>query len=265
MQEAAFSAAGLKAYYLVLELGLSSFKKVMKDMPHLAVEGFNVTVPYKETVIPYLDILTPEARAVGAVNTVFRQGKKWTGTNTDVYGFLTSLKTEGKFLARGKKILILGAGGSARAVAYGLASQEAKEILLANRHPERAVNLIRKMKPLFPKVSWKAILQDVKQLKPALQEAALVVNATSVGLKAGDASLIPASWIPGASAKHRILFFDLIYRPALTPLLKAAKSKGHKAVNGLGMLLFQGAKAFEIWTGKKAPVPVMKKALEASL
>jgi shikimate dehydrogenase len=265
MQEAAFAALGLKAYYLVLEMDLNRFRQVMRNLSRLVLDGFNVTVPYKKEVLPYLDDLTPEARAVGAVNTVFRRGKKWMGANTDVTGFLTSLRMEGSFQIPGKKILVLGAGGSARAVIYGLAEKAAQSILVANRHNERAQEIVRSIRSLFPRTYYEAISLQRKRLAEVLEDVHLVVNATSVGLRPGDPSIIPSSLIPKAKLGRRMLFFDLIYRPLCTRFLHHAKVQGHKTLHGLGMLLFQGARSFEYWTKKKASISVMRQALREAL
>ncbi|MDD5217897.1 MAG: shikimate dehydrogenase [Candidatus Omnitrophica bacterium] len=265
MQEAAFAALGLKAFYLVLELDRPHFHKVFGNIERLRLGGFNVTVPYKEEVIPYLDRLTPRARGIGAVNTVLYQGRKWIGTNTDVDGFLLSLERDGKFRPRGKKTLIFGAGGGARAVAYGLADEGARSIAITDIYPEKVGKLFKDLKPLFPKTEWITVAQNEEELKTVLRDVDLVVNATAMGLKPDDPVIIRASWIPQGSAKRRMLFYDLIYRPSVTPFLKVARRRGHRAVNGLGMLLYQGAKAFEFWTQKKAPVPVMRRVLENAL
>ena len=272
MQEAAFTALGLKAYYLALELGPASLKKVMRGLHRLTLDGFNVTVPYKEAVLHSMDRLTPEARAVGAVNTAFRRGKRWTGANTDVSGFLAALQKDARFYPRGKNILIFGAGGGARAAAYGLAKKGAKEIVIAARRGKRARKIVKDFKSIFPATVFKYTSLSLT-LSPkgrgkgegALDGADLIVNATSVGLKPSDASLIPPGRIPKAAGRRRKLFFDLVYRPAKTRFLKSAAQRGHKTLNGLGMLLYQGAKAFELWTGKRAPVPVMRKALHQAL
>ena len=266
MQEAAFAAARIKAYYLPVELDSKHFHKLMQKMAGLLLDGFNITVPYKEEIIGHLDALTPEAKAVKAVNTVFRKGRRWIGANTDVYGFLTSLVKEGGFHPKNKRVLIMGAGGGARAVAYALASAGAVRIQIANRHTERARHIAREFKKIFPKVNFEIIdLKSKNRLKAALENSELVVNATSLGLKSNDLDVFPASLIPRAGKGNRILFFDLIYRRAETPFLKNAKRRGHKTLGGLGMLLFQGARAFEYWTGKIAPVDVMRKALFLSL
>ena len=264
MQEAAFAAAGLKAYYVALELDARAFHKTLSDLDNLILEGFNITVPYKQVVMRYLDRVTPEARAIGAVNTGYKKGRKWVGANTDVYGFLRALKKEGHFEPRHKTILVFGAGGAARAVLYGLAQSGARKISVSNRHKARAVVLMRKFKKLFPKTAFEVLPEKQDTLKEAIAGADLVVNATSVGLKKTDRLWFPASWVLKAKGKKK-LFFDLIYHTRKTPFLNAAVRKGHRVLGGAGMLLFQGARAFEYWTGKKASVPVMRHALLEAL
>ena len=263
MQEAAFERTGWKAHYLAFEFGPKDFRKAMIGLSRFLIEGFNLTVPYKQTVMPYLDALTPEARAVGAVNTVFRRGRRWVGANTDGDGFLTSLQKEGKFVPRGKRILVLGAGGAARAVVYGLASRGAGKIRIAARRKGRAARIARDFRKAFPKTGFEILEGPFEKLGPAFQDSDLVVNATPLGLKKKDPSPVPENVIPGKGKK--ILFFDLIYDPAPTSFLKTAAQKGHRTLGGLGMLLFQGARAFEYWTGKKAPVIEMRRSLEAAL
>ncbi|MBN1687792.1 MAG: shikimate dehydrogenase [Candidatus Omnitrophica bacterium] len=258
MQEAAFSKYGLKAFYLTLELRPRDFQKLIRKLDRFLIDGFNVTVPYKETVFQVLCHLTAEARAMKAVNTVFRRKNRWVGTNTDVGGFLDSLRFEGRFTPKGKTVLVLGAGGSARAVVYGLAEKKAKKIYIFNRHPQRARRIAGDYKKLFRKVEFE-VVSSKNGVKELIEEASLVVNATSVGLKKNDPSLIPISWIPKAKTKK--LFMDLIYRPRETKFLKNARRRGYRTLNGSGMLLFQGARSFEMWTQKKAPLSVMRSAL----
>ncbi len=255
MQEAAFRRVGLKAFYLPFAVKPEEFRSLIRRRKDLLLNGFNVTVPYKEEVLRYLDDLSPSARAIGAVNTVVRRGKKWLGFNTDESGFILSLEREGKFKPRGKKILILGAGGSARAVAYGLAWRGASRIFIVNRTFGRAEKMISEYKKLFPRVKFSANTDcDNENLK----NADLVVNATSVGLRSEDPLLVR----PGDFPK-KTLFVDLIYNPAETKFLRLARQSGHRALNGLGMLVYQGAQAFRLWTGKKAPVEVMRAAIKS--
>ncbi len=264
MQEAAFQKAGLKAFYLPLEFHSRLFMDLMKRLDRLPLTGFNVTVPYKERILPYLDALTEEARHIGAVNTVYRRGNRWIGTNTDAFGFVRSLEKDAGFRAAGKSALIVGAGGAARAAAFGLARQGARQVLIANRRFARAQELVRFFRKRFRRCRWTALKLEEGSIRSALEQSDVVINATAVGLKARDASVIPASWIP-RGGKDKKLFFDLIYRPAETSFLKAAKKRGHRILNGIGMLAYQGSRAWECWTAQKAPEVLMKKTLIALL
>jgi len=264
MHEAAFRKLGIDANYIVLELIPAAFKKLMNQSSRLSLSGFNVTVPYKETVIKYLDSVRPEARAIGAVNTVFKQGKQWVGTNTDMEGFLMALMKDGGFRPSGKKAVILGAGGAARAVIYGLSREGAREILIADCFPEKARKIANDMQKLFRQTGYHAVAAGTPEVKEALQKADIVINATPVGLKPQDPRVVPKSWVPCGRAR-KMFFMDLIYNPAMTPFLKVAKKTGHRTLNGLGMLLYQGARALEHWTGRKAPVAVMRQALLQAL
>lgn len=273
MQERAARALGLKAFYLPFEVGRKDFLRLMQRLPDLVLDGFNVTVPYKEEVLHWLNRVEPSARAMGAVNTVVRRGKRWMGFNTDVTGFLASLEKGEKFRIRGKKVLILGAGGSARAVAYGLAKRGAKVITIANRTKSRADKIVKRFRCFFPKVKFEAA-SLVPCLPPACRRGKdragrgarasgndtvdidLVVNATSVGLRQSDPALVQPAVFP-----KRTLFMDLIYNPAQTRLLRLARRSGHRTMNGAGMLLYQGAEAFRLWTGKAAPVAVMRQEI----
>ncbi len=264
MHEAAFRQLGINASYIVLELVPAAFKKMMSRSSELVLSGFNVTVPYKETVMRYLDEVRPEARAIGAVNTVYRRGKRWVGTNTDMEGFLIALGRDGKFHPFGKNAVILGAGGAARAVVYGLSREGAREVLITDCFPEKARRIANAMRRLFPKTLFRAVPAGNQKVKEALQKADVIINATPLGLKPGDPEVIPSSWIPEAGRQKK-LFMDLVYNPAATLFLKTARSKGHKTLNGLGMLLHQGARALEYWTGRKAPAETMREALSLAL
>ena len=168
MHEAAFSKLGIEAHYLVLELAPPAFKKLMARNSKLLLSGFNVTVPYKETVLKYLDAVRPEARAIGAVNTVYRRGKRWVGTNTDMEGFLMALMKDGKFRPAGKKAVVLGAGGAARAVVYGLSRERVKEVLIADCFPEKAGKIARDMRKVFPRVLYRAVEAGIPLIKDAV-------------------------------------------------------------------------------------------------
>lgn len=263
MQEAAFQESGIRAFYLALELNPRQFKKTLKHCRRLPLAGFNVTVPYKETVLWYVDRLTPQAKAVGAVNTVYRKAGRCWGTNTDVDGFRAALKQEGRFNPKGKTALVIGGGGAARAVVYALSQAGIRQIVIANRTARKSEQILRDFKRIFSRVIYHAIAWQAARV--IVPEADLIVNATSLGLKPGDANVLPPAGIPAAKAGRRKVFFDLIYNPAVTPFLKTAKQRGHRTVNGVSMLVHQGARAWELWTGRRAPVGVMSRALQQAL
>lgn len=250
MQEAAFRARGIKGFYLPFEVRPEEFRRLMRRRAELVLDGFNVTVPYKEEALKFLDAVNPSARAIGAVNTAARKGRRWIGFNTDASGFLTALERHARFRSRGKQALILGAGGSARAVAYALAKTGAQTIAIMNRTESRARKIISQYRRLFPRVKWTRVVPHLKNMD-------LVVNATSVGLEPSDPSLVSPAKFP-----KKTLFVDLIYNPAETRFLRLARKSGHRTMNGLSMLIYQGAEAFRLWTGRRAPVDVMRAALK---
>lgn len=260
-QEAGFEKAGILAHYLVFDFSAPVFKKTMRSLSKIPLKGFNLTVPYKQTVIPYLDWLTDSARAIGAVNTVYRFGKKWYGTNTDAEGFWLSIQKEWNWKAKGKAVLVLGAGGAARAVLYALAFRGVKSIAVANRTEARAQEIILDFQKRFPKTHFFSTSVGSKKDLAAFD---LIVNTTSLGLRKTDAPAMATAHMPSAKEGKKY-FVDLIYNPAETSFLKSARKKGHLVLNGLPMLLYQGARAFEIWTGRKAPIETMRAALQQAL
>lgn len=256
IQNCALDYYGLKSIYFAFERPSARFRYLMSHLNSILLDGFNVTVPYKETVIQYLDCLSPEAKILGAVNTVKKQANKWIGYNTDLYGFLKGMKEVG-FSPKNKRAVVLGAGGSARSVVFGLASSGIRNLAIFNRTPNRAKQLVNQFKKKFPKTQFSFHPINRRQLKEVLSSSDLLVNATKIGLKSSDSSLVSRSVFP----KKKILVYDLIYKPKQTKLLKLASRLGHQTVNGEAMLLYQGARAFELWTGRKAPVHEMRKAL----
>jgi len=260
MHMAALQKKRINGLYISFEIEPRRFHTVMKGLNLLPFNGFNVTVPYKEKIIPVLDGISPEAKIIGAVNTV-KGGKKLKGYNTDVYGFARSLDEDLKFSPRGKRILLIGAGGAARACIYALAKGGARTIVLADIIPQRARKLKKHFSTYFKHVQFIVTIANEEHYKIFLPEVDLLVNATPVGLKKTDPVLVR----PRAFPKKRICVYDLIYNPAQTKLMRIARGKGCRVSNGLGMLLHQGARAFEIWTGKRAPVKEMKTALKKAL
>jgi shikimate dehydrogenase len=258
MHQAAFAAAGLNAVYLPWAVApdrLAAAVQGLHAMENLL--GVNVTVPHKEAIVPLLEGLTPEAEAVGAVNTLLAREGKLLGDNTDGAGFLAALREDLGCEARGLSAAILGAGGAARAVAMSLARAGARRLVLLNRNVDRAKRLAELVAARHP-AGCQVTAQPLHPIWriPEVAEIRLLVNTTSVGLQSSDPPLFDY-----ASLSAPIVVCDLIYNPPETPLLRAARAQGCQAGNGLPMLLYQGALAFERWTGKSAPVQAMREAL----
>ncbi len=232
------SALGIQGRYDLLDTPPEALPARLAEVRR-DFRGVNVTVPLKEAIFSLLDDLSPEARAIGAVNTVVNEGGRLFGLNTDAPGFLRSLEEAG---VEGRRAFLLGAGGAARAVAFALKGA-GWEVRVYNRTRARAEALAR------------AFGLEVTPLCAA-READLIVNATSVGLHDPAATPLPADCFP-----RRGFAVDLVYRPRVTRFLAEAKRRGLTPVDGAGMLLWQGALAFERWTGKEAPVEAMRRAL----
>lgn len=256
MQNAALRAAGIDAVYVpwrVKAAGLPTAFESIRGMENFA--GANVTLPHKEQAVSLVDELSPEATSVGAVNTVIARGGRLVGANTDGQGFLRSLQEEAGFVPRGRQAAILGAGGAARAVAWSLAEAGVSKLVVLNRTIERAEALAEFVSRGSGVPAIGLGLGD-PHLPVRVAACELLVNATSVGLAASDP---PA--IDGALLRPGMLVYDLIYRPRETALLREAKRRGCRALGGLGMLLYQGVLAFELWTGQKPSEGAMRAAL----
>ena len=256
MQNAAFLKVGIDAVYVPFEVEPDKLGEAISGVRALGVKGINVTVPHKERVIEHLDYISDEAEFLEAVNTVKNENGELTGYNTDAEGFLRSLIEE-KIKLEGKKVLMFGAGGAARAVGYALLKGGVKFLNIVNRNFQRAKEV---GKLLGTRGNVLVFPLKESTVEALLKDTDLIVNTTSVGMAPDDPRLFNYSRIP-----EGITVVDIIYNPPETPLLKAAREKGCKIVNGLGMLVYQGAVAFEIWTGKKAPVNTMRKVLERKL
>ncbi len=253
MHNAAFKKLALDACYVPFAVRPEHLGDAARAVVPLGLRGLNVTVPHKEKIIPYLDELSEEARLIGAVNTVEVKDGRLIGHNTDGRGFLRSLKEQTRFNPRGKKILFIGSGGAARAVAFSLALSGAAKIVFRDIDTRKAGALALDIRERTG-VEAASITDDA--LAACAVEADCLVNATPLGLKKTDALPLLAEYI-----QERHLVCDLVYNPPETKFLKAAKMRKARRLAGLGMLLFQGVIAFEIWTGKQAPVSLMKNAL----
>jgi shikimate dehydrogenase len=253
MQNAAFKALGISAEYKLFPLEEKGLEQFLKGLARENILGLNVTVPYKEKVIPFLNSVSGQARLIGAVNTIKVGDSRLEGFNTDAEGFLRHLTQDLKFLPRGRNIAILGAGGAARAVAVSLSAEAPKSIAIYDIKKNKAQDLTAHLKENFKRIDY-ILAASPEGLKIELCD--LLVNATPLGMKENDPLPIGEKFLHA-----KLLVYDLVYNPAQTQLLKLAKGKGAAISNGLGMLLYQGARSFEIWTGKEAPLEVMRNAL----
>ena len=250
MHNAAFSALKMDARYLAFPVKPEQVQQALEGIRVLNISGINVTVPHKSSVIPYLDEVTPLAQKLGAVNTILNVDGRLSGTNTDISGFVRSLGAL-KFSPQDKNVAVLGAGGSARAVLAGLADAGASRILIHNRTAGHAESLVTEFSHNFPETQLTAVsLQTVQD-----SNLDLLVNTTTVGMESDESPLDLSQCV---KIEHVL---DLIYSPAKTRLLRQAEELGIPAVNGSGMLLYQGCDAFTFWTGKPAPENVMREQL----
>ncbi len=253
MHNAAFTKLGIDACYVPFAVNPASLEAAVKAIVPLGLNGLNITVPHKEHVISYLDQLSEEARLIGAVNTIQIRDGKLVGHNTDGRGFIRSLRTDAGFNPKGKIVLLLGSGGAARAVGFSLALEGVRKTYFYDIDTQKAETLAR---DVLNRTGADAEALPAGSLAAAAEAADCLINATPLGLKTKDPIPLQKECI-----RKDHLVCDLVYNPPETKLLKAARERGAKRLPGIGMLLYQGVIAFEIWTGEKAPVPVMKRAL----
>jgi shikimate dehydrogenase len=257
MHNAAFSSLNIDACYITFQVNKNSLKQALASIKALNIKGVNITIPHKQDCIKYLDKVDAHARKIGAVNTILHKNGKLIGYNTDSDGFLLSLKQDANFCPKGKSIFIMGAGGAARAVAYAVAKAKAKYIFIQDIKNSRARSLVAALKQDYKKVKIvKVSVKNKLKTKKSIASADLFVNATGVGLKKSDAPVIDARLL-----NDRSLVCDLIYNPKTPALIKAAKKRGLKTINGEGLLIYQGIMAFEIWIAKKPDLKIYKRAL----
>ncbi|MFH1856344.1 MAG: shikimate dehydrogenase [Candidatus Omnitrophota bacterium] len=260
MHNAAFKALGIKALYKLFPVEEKNFDMTLKELVASGIKGFNVTIPYKEKIIPYLSSLQDElTKLIRAVNTVVVKNGELIGCNTDWIGFTLSLQTT---KIENKKVFILGAGGAAKAVAVALAYSKADNIYVTDLAKEKAESLVAHMNKHFKK-SKAEYVSDLKskEAQEKLKEADLVINATGIGLREDDPALVKPEWV-----REGQIAYDLIYNPPLTNFLKVYSENGAKKIlNGRKMLLYQAVEAFKLFTGKQAPIKVMDEALEREL
>jgi shikimate dehydrogenase len=256
LQEAAFEACGLNWRYLTIEVHPEDLEEAIIGLRAFNMRGVNLTIPHKVSVIQYLDELSPEAELIGAVNTIVREGEQLVGHNTDGKGFLRATLDDAGLDSEGKRFVFLGAGGAARAMSVEQALAGAAHITVVNRSLARGQALVRLLQDETP-AEAKFVHWEGEYAVPP--EADVLVNATPVGLFPEVEEMPP---VVLESIRPDLLVCDVIPNPPQTAFLRAASARGARTLNGLGMLVYQGAICFQMWTGVNPPVPVMRQALE---
>jgi shikimate dehydrogenase len=259
MHNAAYAELGLNWRYLAFEVDPKNLRAAIEGAKAMGFAGLNLTVPHKLLAVEMVDELDVSAKTWGAVNTIKfapdAAGKmRAIGFNTDADGLAQSLREDLQVNLRAAKVLLLGAGGAGRTAALKLAAEKVAELFLVNRTASKAEEIAGGIQKQFPAV--KVVVGYPKT------NVDLVLNATSLGLKPDDSSPLDEKQF---SLKQTRAVYDMIYKPAATKLLAAAQAAGCQTANGIGMLVGQGAKAFEIWTGQRAPVTAMRRAAEGSV
>jgi shikimate dehydrogenase len=254
MHNGALTYAGLNWRYVPLPVRPGDLESAIRGLAALGFRGFNVTVPHKVDIIPLLDNITEAVNIVGAVNTVRidRNTGHLEGMNTDMTGILVDLASNNVRVGKETRVLILGAGGAARAVAAGLLRSGA-HIIIANRTFPKAQGIVRFLQSSWPHPNIEAVSMD--DLKFAARDINLIINTTPVGMWP-DVDATP--WPEGIPYPKEGVVYDTVYRPQRTRLMRDGEAVGMRAIGGIGMLVHQGAAAYEVWTGKKAPVDVMR-------
>ncbi|TCS83786.1 shikimate dehydrogenase [Tepidibacillus fermentans] len=256
MHNAMFQKLGLNYTYLAFDVLTEYLKEAIEGMRALNIKGFNVTIPHKVNVMKYLDQISEEAKRIGAVNTIVNDKGQLIGYNTDGEGYLRSLVEETDVQLKGKRVLMIGAGGAARAIGYTLANTPIEQLSIINRDQNKA-HILRKDLEHYAKTE----VLPMEQIEKGVKEADIIVNTTSIGMSPNiDQSLIDKEWIQ----PHQLVS-DIIYNPLETKLIHDARSQGASVHSGLGMFVYQGVIAFEKWTGVTPDPSYMKKKVIESI
>lgn len=262
-QQAALDALGLDIKYERWPTPPDGIGTRITGLRAPSVLGANVTIPHKETCLPLLDELDELVQRVGAVNTILNTDGRLAGYNTDVEGFLRALEVEAGVTPRGRRVLVAGAGGAARAVVVALIEGGAEQVRVINRDLQRAVRLAGTLRMLESDTDLDVLADTPENWAKGAAEADTLVNCTSLGM--AGSSEEERSPIPARLIHPDMLVYDLVYRPTETPLLRDAKERGAKTIGGLPMLIYQGAASFKIWTGEDPPIDVMTAAAREAL
>lgn len=259
MYTAAFKAAGFPNYdYILLPVHAGKLYFAVEAIKALEFRGVNVTIPHKSTIMKYLDAVDADAMVIGAVNTVVNDGGMLTGYNTDVVGFLAAL-TEANFMPEDCHAVVLGAGGAARAILWGLCKRRAEYITIGARNPQKAEALAADFQPQGNVAGFDWLSDEFKE---TLQTADIVINTTPLGMfpNVDDMPPVDLKLLPEGA-----LVYDIIYNPFETKLLRTAKELGYPTLDGLSMLLMQGREAYRLYTGDLPDMKVMRRAVEKEL
>ena len=259
MQEAAFAVVGLKWRYLTVEVPPEKLRDAILGMRAFGMRGANLTIPHKVSVMEHLDRIAPDAAVIGAVNTVCREGNMLIGENTDGKGFLRGVRTKAGVDPRGKRVVVLGAGGAARAIVTELALAGVSDLLVVNRSTKRGEEMVA---DLASKTKVRIVFHPWQGTYAVPGDIDILVNATSIGLYPDVDSMPPVEL---GAAHAGMLVCDAVFNPPETRLLATARRQGLPVLDGLAMLVYQGVIGFELWTGHKAPETVMEQALRKAL
>ena len=267
MHTAAFEAAGLDWRYVAFRVPPARLEDAVRGIRALGLAGVNVTIPHKETVIPFLDGVEPTARVAGAVNTIRLEDGVLFGYNTDAPGLLDALTEDGGTALAAARCLILGAGGAGRSAAFALAGAHVKSITVLNRTPSRAQDVAARVAHAAPACALTAGPLDAATVARAGEDADVIIQATSATLSAAmGGGGGRAAWLQALKPilRQGMTVLDMVYTPRRTELLAAAADAGATVVDGVSLLVHQGARSFQLWTGLPAPVEAMRRAVDAA-
>lgn len=256
MHNRVFEKLGMNYCYMPVEVSPEDLGTVFAGLRRMNVAGFNVTIPHKIRIMSHLDELDPLARAIGAVNTICVKNGKTKGYNTDGEGFIRSLEEKAGISVQGKRFFILGCGGAVRAIAMTLAFKEAEKVYICNRTLSKAKRLTEEINEKISDCA-EAVEQIPETIKPFLQGCDVLINGTQLGMNPNE-NISP---IDKLLLRKNLIVSDIVYNPLMTKLLKDAQQLGCTVVDGLGMLIYQGAAAFQLWTGVE---PLIKEMSEVA-
>lgn len=256
MQNDSFKHLGIKATYLPFAVRSEDLQDAVKGMKAIGIQGFNITIPHKTDIIPFLDKIDSLAAEIGAVNTVKLEDGAYVGYNTDGLGFVKGIKEQLRSSLAEQKVLIIGAGGAARAIYYSLLQEGARHVDIANRTISKAEELVWKKT-----YKVRSSIFTIAEAEKRLAEYTLIINTTSIGMQPN----IDEAPISLENIQSQCLVSDIIYNPLQTKLLQEAEKKGVLTQNGIPMFVYQGALAFQLWTGKQPDIERMRKIVLTKL